>query len=346
MTKKTGVNPLQTPSVGMNGAFIYNADVARLYEHWQAPTCIIADGPYGLGKFPGEPKTVAELPAWYAPHAAAWYRRARPDCTLWFWSSELAWATVHPVLELHGWEYAEACIWDKGIQHIAGNVNSKTIRGIPVATEVAVRYTRKNKLATAGGDLLGLKEWVRTEWQRSGLPMNRSNEACGVKNAATRKYLTQCHLWYFPPVEAMQAMADYCTRHGTPTDRPYFSLDGQRPFDGAAWEQMRAKWNHVHGLTNVWSEPPVHGSSRLKEAGGTGYVHANQKPLRLMELQVNASTDPGDVVWEPFGGLCSATIAAARLGRRAFAAEVHEPYFKAAGARLRAELARLEVRAA
>ncbi|PXX32336.1 MULTISPECIES: DNA methyltransferase [Burkholderia] len=341
MTQRKPANLLKTPSVGVDGAFVYNADVVKLYEHWPAPTCIIADGPYGLGKFPGEPKTVAELPAWYAPHAAAWHRHASPDCTLWFWSSELAWATVHPILELHGWEYAEACTWDKGIQHIAGNVNSKTIRGMPVATEVAVRYTRKNRLLS-GDNSLTLKEWVRAEWLRSGLPMNRSNEACGVKNAATRKYLTQCHLWYFPPGEAMEAMADYCTRHGVPTDVPYFSLDGQSQFQAGRWEKMRAKWNHVHGLTNVWSEPPVHGNSRLKVADGTGYLHANQKPLRLMELQVNASTDPGDVVWEPFGGMCSATLAAARMGRRGYAAEIYEPYFQAAGERLRIGLGKRE----
>lgn len=331
--------PLRAESVSVEGAFLYHSDVAQMYEHWPAPTCIIADGPYGLGKFPGEPKTVTDLAAWYAPHAAAWYKAARPDCTLWFWSSELAWATVHPILELHGWEYAEACIWDKGIQHIAGNVNSKTIRGMPVATEVAVRYTRKNRLPSADGEPLSLKEWVRAEWQRSGLPMNRSNEACGVKNAATRKYLTQCHLWYYPPVEAMEAMAAYCAEHGKPTDRPYFSLDGQNPFNGELWEQMRAKWNHAHGLFNVWNEPPVHGSSRVKVQDGTGYMHANQKPLRLMELQVKASSDPGDVIWEPFGGLCSATLAATSLGRRAYAAEVHEPYFRAASERLRSELA-------
>lgn len=33
------------------------------------------------------------------------------------------------------------------------------------------------------------------EWQRAGLPLYKANEACGVKNAATRKYLTQDWLW-------------------------------------------------------------------------------------------------------------------------------------------------------
>ncbi|MGF6349545.1 DNA methyltransferase [Variovorax sp. W2I14] len=331
MTAKPFANP-EVIVERVGSAFIHRGDSLKLYEHWPQPTCIIADGPYGLGKFPGEPSIVGALPAWYAPHVAAWTKHAATDCTLWFWGSELSWATVHSVLDLNGWQYEETVIWDKGLAHIAGNVNSKTIRGLPIATEVAVRYTRKNLLPDADGNLLTLKEWVRAEWQRSGLPMNRSNEACNVANAATRKYLTQCHLWYFPPAEAMEKMAAYCAKHGAKASRPYFSLDGKSSFDGKRWERMRAKWNHVHGLTNVWQEPPVHGRERVKD--DKGYLHANQKPLGLMERQVQACTDEGDVVWEPFGGLCSATLAASRLGRRAFAAEVNRPFFDAALSRL------------
>ncbi|MYK91287.1 MAG: hypothetical protein F4026_03915 [Synechococcus sp. SB0669_bin_8] len=36
---------------------------------------------------------------------------------------------------------------------------------------------------------------MRAEWRRTGLPLYRANEACGVKNAATRKYLTQPQFW-------------------------------------------------------------------------------------------------------------------------------------------------------
>lgn len=228
-------------------------------------------------------------------------------------------------------------MWDKGVAHVAGNCNSKTIRGVPVVTELAVRYTRKATLPTKGGTMLPLKEWVRTEWQRSGLPMSQSNVACGVKNAGTRKYLTQCHLWYFPPGEAIIAMADWCTRHGAPTDWPYFSLDGINPPSAIAWNRMRATWNHTHGLTNVWQEPPVNGAERIK-LSGSAVAHANQKPLRLMERQITASTDPGDVIWEPFGGLCSATVAALRLGRIAHSAEIQENFFKIAYDRVQREV--------
>lgn len=342
---KIGIAKDDDGTVRLGAASLFHGDALKVYENWLAPTVIIADGPYGLGKFPGEPHTPDGLAEWYAPHAAAWARHAEPFTTLWFWNSEIGWAKAHPALEMHGWQYEEAVVWDKGIAHIAGNVNSRTIRGLPVVTEIAVRYTRKAVLPTVDG-ALPMKEWLRYEWQRSGLPLSQSNEACGVANAATRKYLTQCHLWYFPPGAAVVAMAKWCTKHGAKTDRPYFSLDGVSAIQAERWDRLRAKWTHVHALTNVWQEPPVHGSERVKDPRGTGYMHANQKPLALMKRQILAASEPGDVVWEPFGGLMSATLAAVHTGRRAHAAEINKLFFSAGLARIRAELGTRQLKAA
>jgi len=143
-------------------------------------------------------------------------------------------------------------------------------------------------------------------------------------------------MWYFPPGEAIVGMARWCTKHGLKTDRPYFSIDGRTKPTTATWDRMRAKWEHVHGITNVWREPPVHNGERVRAKGSSSrYLHANQKPLALMGRQILASTSRGDVVWEPFGGLCSATVAAAREGRIAFAAELNKEYFAAAAERVR-----------
>lgn len=322
MTRKAPVN---IPYYKSHGIEIFLGDAQKHYSQWGTPVCIISDGPYGLGKFPGEPTNPKDIPEWYAPHIAAWTKNAAPNTTLWFWCSEIGWALVHPVLELYGWQYEECCVWDKGIAHVAGNCNSKTIRGVPVVTEIAVRYTRKNTLKDSTGQQISVKDWVRSEWMRSGLPMCKANVAAGVRNAATRKYLTKCHLWYFPPSDAMVKMAAYCTKHGKTSTTPYFSIDGIRPLTESDWEKQRAKWNHEHGLTNVWCETAVHGKERIKTENG--YVHANQKPLSLISRQILASTDPGDVVWEPFGGTFSAMIASLRTGRKGYAAEINPDFY-------------------
>jgi site-specific DNA-methyltransferase (adenine-specific) len=312
------------------------ADAMDRYEHWDPPTAIVVDGPYGVNGFRGDLPTPEGLAEWYTPHAAMWARRSLPSTTLWFWGTELSWATVHPVLELNGWDYRTTHVWDKGIGHIAGNVNGNTIRRFPIVTEVCVQYTRRVELRSGDGDLLPMKEWLRKEWLRAGLPLAKTNQACGVKNAATRKYFTQCHLWYFPPPEMMKRLSDYANSHGIPTNHPYFSLDGKSRLTSEQWSGMRAKWNHVHGITNVWSEPPVRGSERLKDTKAK-IVHSNQKPLRLIDLAIRASTDPADVVWEPFGGLCSAAIASVQAKRRCFSAEVDPEVYAAAVERVREE---------
>jgi len=267
-----------------------------------------------------------------------WSRYGTPETTLWFWNSELGWAKVHQVLEEYGWEYRNCHIWDKGIAHVAGNCNGKTMRKFPVTTEVCVQYTRK-AFFSFQGTLLPMKEWLRAEWERTGLPLYKANEACGVKNAATRKYFTKDHLWYYPPPEAFERLVKYANERGRSDGKPYFSLDGKRPIAKQRWAKMRAKFHFENGITNVWCENAVRGPERIKRRSKC--LHMNQKPLRLIELCIRASSDPGDVVWEPFGGLCSAALVCARLGRRCFAAEINEDYFQAARQRLEADNARL-----
>jgi site-specific DNA-methyltransferase (adenine-specific) len=307
---------------------------------WASPTVIVSDGPYGLSSYPGDPATPEGLAEWYKPHLKAWYEAALPSCTLWFWNSEQGWANCHRMIEECGWEFRNCHIWDKGMTHVAGNVNTKTIRKYPVVTEVCVQYVRKNMLSSAGKKL-PLKDWLRAEWERTGLSFRETNVACGVRDAATRKYFSKDHLWYFPPADAFARIADYANDRGKPSGRPYFAKPDGTPFRHKEWELMRAKFRCEVGVTNVWHEPPVRGGERLK--GERGVLHMNQKPLALLELAIRASSDPGDVVWEPFGGLCSATIAAMRLGRRAFAAEINPLFYRLATERIQNEEKRLPI---
>lgn len=50
-----GVAQANDRTVRLGAASLYRGDALKAYEAWLAPTVIIADGPYGLGKFPGEP---------------------------------------------------------------------------------------------------------------------------------------------------------------------------------------------------------------------------------------------------------------------------------------------------
>lgn len=305
-------------------------DFLEVSLDWPQPTVIICDGPYGLGSFPGEPKKPSALPEWYEPHVARFTEASGPHTTLWFWNTEVGWATVHPLLERYGWVYKATNIWDKGLSHAAGNSNTQTLRHFPVVSEICVQYLRPEVVVRDENDHMSVQEWLRQEWRRTGLPFKEANRACGVRNAATRKYLTACDKWYMPPPAMFEALVEYANEHGDPDGVPYFHTAGE--FQMPEYTKLRSKFHCPVGVTNVWSVPTVRGNERVRVNGHT--LHPNQKPVSLMKLIISASSDPGDVVWEPFGGVCSGAVAAVGLGRSCFSAEVVTKYYDAAVARL------------
>jgi hypothetical protein len=323
---------------------LHGGNVLDAYAGWPAPATIVSDGAYGVRGFYGDTNGPDGLVDWYRPHVQRWRQAAQPATTLWFWNTELGWATVHPLLVAQGWDYVQAVTWDKGVAHIAGNVNGQTIRRFPVVSEVCALYQRQLELTGPDGPQPP-QRWLRHEWLRSGLPLSRANDACGVKNAATRKYLTHDYLWYWPSGAMVERLAAYANEHGAASGWPYFSLDGVTAVTAKAWDGLRYRWRHTHGLTNVWRRPPLYDSERLKgtlrRAAPRVYkpttvsaAHLNQKPLEFMERLIYAVTGPDDVVWEPFGGLASASVAAVALGRRACVAEIDPGFAGLAGERL------------
>lgn len=313
---------------------IHFAPAEELYGTWPTPMCIVVDGPYGVSGYPGDLPSVHGLVEWYTPHVKAWATHATAETTLWFWNTELGWATVHPLLEAEGWEYRNCHVWDKGLGHIAGNANTKTLRKFPVTTEVCVQYVKRPSFKG-----MTAQEWLRQEWLRTGMPLRVANKACQVANAATRKYLSADHLWYLPPADKFEAMVIYANRYGDKSGRPYFSLDGKNPLTGEEWARQRAKFHCAVGVTNVWQHPHVGGSERVngtRSAMKWKYksLHGSQKPLPLIDITIRASTDPGDVVWEPFGGLCPAAVCAWRSERVCRSAEIIDEFYKEAIKRL------------
>ena len=94
-------------------------------------------------------------------------------------------------------------------------------------------------------------------------------------------------------------------------------------------------WHPNLPATNVWRDPPNHGPERIRDANGVP-IHPNQKPMALMDRIIEAASDPGDVVWEPFAGLATGTLVATRLGRSVYAAEIDPRVWAHARERLQA----------
>ena len=310
-------------------------EAIEFYDKWKSPVVIVCDGPYGINGYPGDLLSPYELGNWYEPHIKKWSSLSTPMTTLWFWNTELGWTNVHPILEKYGWQYVSCCVWDKGISHIAGNTNTKTIRHLPIVTEICVQYVKKPVFLIDGKEF-SMQEWLRYEWKRTGLPLSKTNEACGVKNAATRKYFTNCHLWYMPPSEAFEKFSNYANFYGDQNAKPYCSIDGKKSISKNEWEAMRSKFYCPIGITNVWQESPLRGKERLKINHKA--IHLNQKPLSLIKRIIEMTSDIGDVIWDPFAGLFTTAIASIELNRICYCAEINPEIYNVALNRVQTSL--------
>lgn len=85
-----------TEACGTCGTVVlHDCRAEEVYEKWPRPDLIVSDGAYGIGGFPGDPMDVDGLEDWYAEHVSAWSKHVHPATTLWFWNTEVGWATVH-----------------------------------------------------------------------------------------------------------------------------------------------------------------------------------------------------------------------------------------------------------
>jgi modification methylase len=87
-------------------------------------------------------------------------------------------------------------------------------------------------------------------------------------------------------------------------------------------------------MRSDWMLPLCTGTERLKSNGRK--THPTQKPEALLYRIILATTDPGDIVLDPFFGTGTTGAVAKKLGRRWIGLEQDETYIAAARARLAA----------
>ncbi len=87
-------------------------------------------------------------------------------------------------------------------------------------------------------------------------------------------------------------------------------------------------------MRSDWALPICTGAERLKVDGLK--VHATQKPEALLYRVLLASSNPGDIILDPFFGTGTTGAVARRLGRRYIGIERESAYIEAAQARIAA----------
>ena len=86
-------------------------------------------------------------------------------------------------------------------------------------------------------------------------------------------------------------------------------------------------------MRSDWFLPICNGNERLKNKAGKK-VHTTQKPESLLYRVILASTNPGDVILDPFFGTGTTGAVAKKLGRKYIGIEKEAKYIKYAKKRL------------
>ena len=206
----------------------------------------------------------------------------------------------HDIIAL-GFEFRQEIIVDKGIKSIAGRKTS-TYKQFPNTTETIFFFVFDAKPA--------IRQCLLQRAEELGLDAKTINARLGVKSnggGVWSLYTGENILAQVPTLEMWQRLEKV--------------LDFQAPDDlkGFVFEPQM-------GLTNVWQDIDFYAEER---------IHRTQKPLRLIERLVSASSRPGQVVLDPFAGSGSAAVAAKRLDRRFICIEIDPEMAKKASERLR-----------
>ena len=79
----------------------------------------------------------------------------------------------------------------------------------------------------------------------------------------------------------------------------------------------------------------------LRYPCGTNKIHPTQKPVELMRLLISASTETGNVVFDPFMGSGTTAIACIKEKRNFIGFELNKEYYDKACKRIKLEMAQL-----
>jgi hypothetical protein len=308
----------------------------------------IIDGPYRMKSAPAawdKFKSWDDFVDWYRPHIEAWGRVCAPSSTLYLWGSDESEGYLRQPMREAGWTYKGRIIWDKGGSK--EDIGKDGMRRWADWTEVCGMYVRNEweidtcagqQIAEAAGsdDRNPVTEFFAAERIRSG--MTRRALALHFPSASGK--ITGCvanwELGYnFPTWEVWQTAAAAMQAEGIPRERPYLVHPSVWPAGAlrASYDHLRAEYDHLRaeydhlraeyeaarypfthpmGIGNVWRHGQVQGAERLRSEKGDA-LHPCQKPLAFYERMIRASSRPGDLVLEPYGGTCRAAVAIERL---------------------------------
>lgn len=203
-------------------------------------------------------------------------------------------ALIVPYLEEMGLELRQQIIIDKGMRSVSGRA-TKRYKIFPNVTESILFIIKDNKKF--------IKDFLKSRQKRLNLTAKQINEYLGVKSNGGG-------MW------SIYTGNNICEQF--PTEEIWNKLSELLQFE-CPYKSVSQTFNPEMGITDVWRDIDFYSEKRY---------HPTQKPIKLITRLINASSNKGDIVLDPFAGCGSTPLSCINTGRRYIGIEICEDYHK------------------
>lgn len=269
---------------------------------------IIADPPYFKTineKWDYKWRTEEDYLEWTEKWIKELSRVAKSNSSFWLFGYVKLLSRIMPIAEKYGFVFRQQIVVDKGMRSISGRKTS-TYKMFPTTTESVFFFVKNNHP--------NIKKFLKEKQKEFGYTATQINNMLKVKSNGGG-------LWSLYSGNNILAQI--------PTKEMWGRLE--KIFDFKMdYSEVNFTFNSQMGFTDVWRDIDFYKEKRN---------HSTQKPLKLIERLVIASSNKGDIVLDPFLGSGSTAVASKKLGRKFIGIEIDKEYYAYSKKRLIFEFA-------
>jgi site-specific DNA-methyltransferase (adenine-specific) len=237
-------------------------------------------------------------------------RIVKTNSSFWLFGYVKLLSKILPIAEKYGFVFRQQIIVDKGMRSISGR-HTSTYKMFPTTTESIFFFVKNNQP--------NIKRFLKERQKELGLTAKEMNEKLGVKTnggGMWSLYTGENILAQIPTREMWNKLQEILE----------FKMD---------YSEVNFTFNPQMGFSDVWTDIDFYKEERN---------HSTQKPLKLIERLIIASSNEGDLVLDPFLGSGTTAIASKKLDRRFIGIEIDNKYCELSEQRFKKELAQKSLR--
>jgi adenine-specific DNA-methyltransferase len=282
---------------------IYNIDCIEYLKKMDKEIIdeIILDPPYFNvvnEKWDRQWKSLIEYLDWINTIIIELERVSKYSCSFWIFGYAYQLSYIIPIIEKHNFTYRQHIVLDKGLRSVAGRTSSK-LKMFPTATEYIVYFHKESRPL--------LKQFLQNKQLEKKIKSGDINKHLG-------KAINGGGTWSTIAGKKQQNI-QYPTKEDWDKLQELFG-----EFD-IKYDDYVYKFNIETKLTDVWNDINFYDKTYKK-------YHPTQKPYKLIERLIKASSNANDNILDIFMGSGMTAKVSKDLSRNFWGCELDQKYFE------------------